>query len=528
MVAHLLHLKLTLLRNGLRRSVAQLIGLVIGVLYALGGIVAALIGLAVLSSASTDLMRTVLVLAGSVLVLGWWVVPLVAFGVDATLDPARFVTFAVPRRSLLTGLALSGVIGIPGAATLVVVIAAALSWWHHPLAVLVALVCAVMAVATCIVGSRATTTVFSSLVARRRYREVVAVVTILPLALMGPIMSGLSSGVAARKDLMPRLADAAAWTPVGAVWSVPGDVATGDWTRAGLRAAIALATLVALVVVWDRALSRALVTPSSSGSTGTSTRRRGLGLFGRLPATPLGAVVARCLTYWQRDPRYAVAVLVVPVIPLAMYLSTRAGSGHGSTGVLLVCGPLVGVLLGWSISADVSYDSTAFWTHVAAPISGRVDRAGRVIAAAVIGVPGTLAMVVIAVAVGDRWELMPALAGVSLGLLLTALGTSSVVSASVVYPVVEPGQSPFGARQGASMAAFVSQLLGFGAILMLGLPGIVLAVVTTVTGSAILGVVTLVVGLGLGTGVLLLGIRWGGRLLDRGAPELLSRIVAFD
>ena len=36
MVAHLLRLKLTLLRNGLRRSPLQLIGLAIGGLYALG------------------------------------------------------------------------------------------------------------------------------------------------------------------------------------------------------------------------------------------------------------------------------------------------------------------------------------------------------------------------------------------------------------------------------------------------------------------------------------------------------------
>ena len=57
----------------------------------------------VLSVQEPDIRGLVVVLVGSVLVLGWWVVPLVAFGLDSTIDPARFVTFAIPRRSLLTG-----------------------------------------------------------------------------------------------------------------------------------------------------------------------------------------------------------------------------------------------------------------------------------------------------------------------------------------------------------------------------------------------------------------------------------------
>ena len=74
MVAHLLRLKLTLLRNGLRRSVWQVVGLVVLSLYALGGLAAATAGLVALSLAGPDLIRTVLVLTGSLLVVGWWIV----------------------------------------------------------------------------------------------------------------------------------------------------------------------------------------------------------------------------------------------------------------------------------------------------------------------------------------------------------------------------------------------------------------------------------------------------------------------
>ena len=522
MVAHLLRLKLTLLRNGLRRSAWQVVGLVIGTLYACGAVVAAVGGLIALSMADAALIRTVLVLAGSVLVGAWWIVPLVAFGVDATLDPSRFATFAIGRRDLLAGLALSGLVGIPGAATAVVVLASALAWWQHPVAALVALPCAVLALATCVVGSRATTTALSGLAGRRRYREVVALLTFIPLMLMGPVMTGLANGIAAGQQALPGLAGIAGWTPWGAAWAIPADVAAGAWGSAGVKALVALGTLAGLVAVWNRSLSRALVTPPSAGE-GVRSRGRGLGAFGWLPATPTGAVVARCLTYWRRDPRYAKALIVAPLIPALLYFSSNGTGG----GVLLFTGPVAAFLMGWTISADVAYDGTAFWAHVAAPIAGRVDRTGRVVAALMIVAPVTGVLVLGSVALTGCWYALPALIGASLGLLLTSLGGASMVSARIVYQVPKPGDNPFGSAQGGSMAAVVSQLAGFFAVVGLGLPEIALAVVSVGTGSVGLGVAALVVGIALGSWLLFVGIRRGGRTLDRRAPDLLATMVSF-
>jgi ABC-2 type transport system permease protein len=521
MVAHLLRLKLTLLRNGLRRSAWQVVALVIGALYGCGAVALAVAGLAALSTADTAGIRTVLVLAGSALVGGWWILPLVAFGVDATLDPARFVTFAIPRRDLLTGLALSGVVGIPGVATAVVVLATALAWWQHPAAALVALPCGVLGLATCVVGSRATTTALAGLVGRRRYREVIAAFVILPLMFLGPLLTALTNGISAGRHALPGVAAFAGWTPWGAVWAIPADVAAGSWAGAGARALVALGTLAGLVLVWDRSLSRALVTPTSAG--GAPARGRGLGAFGWLPATPTGAVVARCLTYWRRDPRYAKALIVAPLMPAFLYFSSQGTGG----GVLLFTGPIVAFLMGWTISADVAYDGTAFWTHVAAPIAGRVDRTGRVVAAVMIVAPVTGVLVLGSVALTGCWYALPALLGASLGLLLTSLGGASLLSARIVYQVPKPGDNPFASAQGGSMAAVVSQLAGFFAVVGLSLPEIALAVLAVGAGSVGLGFAALVVGVVLGSLLLVGGIRRGGRTLDRRAPELLATMVSF-
>ena len=104
--------------------------------------------------------------------LGWAVLPIIAFGVDATLDPARFVTFPIPRRDLIAGLGLAGLVGIPGVATVLGVLVAAFVWWRQPVAVLVALVTGVLAVAVCVVGSRAATTGLAPVLTGRRAREV--------------------------------------------------------------------------------------------------------------------------------------------------------------------------------------------------------------------------------------------------------------------------------------------------------------------------------------------------------------------
>ena len=79
MVAHLLRLKLTLLRNSVRRSPWQLVGLAIGGLYALGLVgLAASWGCCSCAGRTPALAQTVVVLGGAAALLGWAVVPVAA------------------------------------------------------------------------------------------------------------------------------------------------------------------------------------------------------------------------------------------------------------------------------------------------------------------------------------------------------------------------------------------------------------------------------------------------------------------
>ncbi|MHA7133943.1 hypothetical protein [Oerskovia turbata] len=513
--------------NTLKKSVWQVVGLVVGILYGLGVISMALIGLAALGTTAPDMAGQIVTVVGSVVVLAWWIVPLFAFGVDATLDPQRFVTFAVPRRQLLAGLAVAGLVGTPGIVTLVASAGTSLAFWRTPLAAVAALVGGMLAVALCVVGSRATTTALAPLLDSRRYREVLSIAAFVPLMLAGPIIGWATSSIARGEEVLPVIADVLGWTPFGAPWAVASAVADGAWGMALARLAITLLVLAAAWVVWDRSLAKALVSPHGGATAG---KTKGIGWFDRFPATPVGAVAARSMTYWFRDPRYSASIAIVPLLPVLLWFvgsSIGGTSGDGFIELMLMLGPVTAFTFGFSLSAEIAYDHTAFWTHVSSGITGFADRAGRVLAAAIVSVPVVVLFAVGSVAFTGNWDLLVVTVGLSLAVLATALGVSSVVSARLLYPVPKPGDSPFKSPQGAAMATMVAQLITMGVLVVLCLPVAGLALANVITEAMVWGWLTLVVGVGLGVLVLVVGMRWGGRLVDQRGPELLQQVMSY-
>lgn len=520
MVAHLLRLKLALLRNSLRRSPMQLVGIIIGALYGLGVLVMAITGLILLGAADVQLAKTVVVLAGSAVVLGWLVVPVLTAGVDMTLDPARFVTFAIPMGQLLAGLALSGFLGVPGAITLLASLGTLGTWSRNPLALAAALVCSVLAVLTCIVASRAMTSASTNLAASRRFKDVSGVILIVPLVLLGPIIASVTQGIRNFGEFLPSLAQTMSWTPLGAAWSVPADIAGGNAGQAAAKFVIAAATFALLVWLWKVSLAKALVSPAHSGGISRSGGK--LGFFQYFPGTPTGAVAARCLTYWFRDPRYTAGLVIAPVLPLVFMVSSLK---TGSLLVLDFAGAIAVFLLVWSVSSDVSYDNTAFALHIATGVDGVADRAGRALACAVLAVPLGLVYTVAGTAVNNSWAYLPGLLGLTLGLVMSGLGLASVFSALFTFNVAAPGDSPFKSRPGNNLATMLTQFAGFGGLGLLVLPELVLVIVALATRQPLLAWIALPVGLLLGAVVLVLGIRTGGRAYDRRAPELLLALT---
>lgn len=519
MVATLVRLRLLVLRNSFRRSTGQLVAVIIGALYGAFGLLVVLGALVGLSFAPAEVATTAVVLAGSAAVLGWAVFPLLLSGVEQTLDPGHLAVYPIALRPLMVGMLLSGAVGVAGAATTIASLGTALPWLHSPGIALIALVTGVLGAATCIVISRAVTSVASGLASGRRFREASGLLILIPLILAGPIIIGISSGLRNSADALPAVATGLGWSPLGAVWAVPGAFAAGDAGGALLRLLIAVATFAVLWAVWRWGLARSLVTPVRAASRVRAPGKSGL--FGVFPGTAAGAIAARCLTYWFRDPRYLRQLLLIPLLPAVMWFYA---SINGSPGYLLVAGPVVAFSLGIGMIADVSYDSTAFALHVSKAVPGRADRWGRATALLSFALPATVIISVGAAAVEGDWLPAPGLLGLSLGMLLSGVAVCSVTSARVVFPVPEPGDNPFRSRPGSNISLLGPTFAAWGVIAVLCLPEIVLLIVSVVTREVVWGWLGLVASLVLGAVLVVVGVRVGGRVLDARAPELLQQL----
>lgn len=518
MVAALVRLRLLVLRNGLKRSVGQLVAVIIGALYGLFVLGMTVFGLFALGFAPVELVRTIIVLAGSLLTLGWAILP-IFFSVEQTLDAPHLAVYPIPLNTLLVGLLISGVVAIPGAITMVASVFTFGSWLRMPGIAVIALLCGIAGAVLCVMLSRAVTSAAAGLASGRRFREAAGILIFIPLVLLGPIIAGAASSLRSSADVLPSFAEAMSWTPLGAIWAIPSQVAIGDPLGAVLRALIGAATIAVVFLIWRWGLARALVTPVHATS---KVRAQGkLGLFGRLPATPAGAIAARCLIYWFRDPRYLRQLVIVPAMPVLFWFYS---SLTHSTTLFLFAGPLVAFIMGITLIADVSFDSTAFVLHMSKAVPGRADRWGRASAVLTFGLPAVLAVTLITAAITHQWMPLPGLLGLAFGLLLGGLAVCSVTSALIVFPAPAPGDNPFKTRPGANTALLGSTFLTWGVLAVLTSPEIVLLIVSLATGDVLWGWIGLAVGVVLGAVLLAIGVRVGGSLLDRRAPQLLVQL----
>jgi ABC-2 type transport system permease protein len=469
----------------------------------------------------SDVARTVVVIGGSALTLGWALFPVIAYGIDETLDPARFATFAVPRRQLVLGLLVSSLVSVPAAVTTILGLATVITWSRSVLALMVAPVAAAVAVLTCVALSRVTSTAFSAMSRQRRGREAVSVIVLLLAVGFGVVGSSIIRRLST-PGLMPQVADVLGWTPLGLAWSAPADIVNGAIGSGLLRLALAVVVLAAALLAWDSLLRNALENPRGTAGRhpNLSPRDTGLGWFAWMPATPAGAVAARSITSWRRDPRYISSVALMLLLPLGLLLPPLSG---GSNQWSLAMAPTAGFLLGWSMHNDIAYDGTAFWAHVATGVSGRADRLGRLAPTALAAsllLPGYATL---GCAIAGRWSVWPAVFGIGLGFLLAGFGVASVMSALQPYPVPGPGENPFGAPPGSSALTVVVQAAAGTAVFVLNLPLVAIGIGALI-GHVWMGWLCLGLAVVLGSAALVLGTWWGARIYERRAPELLATL----
>lgn len=518
MVAQFLRLKLSMLANTLRFGRAHTLGVLFGVLLILLVSVWAAARVIELRSVDVGISGPILIVLGSSVTLGFLVLPLI-FGIDDLLDPRKFALLGIPSKQLADGLAVSTLIGVPAFVLIALAIAQAISWSATPGTALVAAFNAVAILAGCLLGARVATSLAAFLLASRLGRELAGTVTVSGVILLFPVFSYLASFNWSRdaSGLLTRVAAIAGWTPLGAAWAAPADAAAGEIGPALAKTAIAVGFAGSLWLVWRALVKAMLVMP-----TGHPERLRysGLGWFGRVPANPTGVIVARSLTYWGRDSRYRVWLVVIPIVPLLLIIPLLIVGVPWSV-IVLIPVPVMCLFTAWMTHNDLAYDNTAFWLHVASNTSGWADRVGRIIPSLLIGVPLVLLGSVVSAWLHGDWDVLPVLIGLGSCILLGGLGVSSIASARFPYPAPRPGDSPFQQPVSTGTSPALIQSISFFTIVLLAAPVLILGGMGMFLDSR-WNLTALWAGLALGVLVLSGGVALGARTIRKRSPELLD------
>nr|WTA70865.1 ABC transporter permease [Micromonospora sp. NBC_00855] len=482
---------------------------------------------------------------GGLLVLGWLFLPLVFFGVDETLDPARFALLPLPRRTLVTGLFVAALISVPVLAVLIASFGLVLTAWSLGgwSAGLVAVVGVLAGILLCVAASRAVTSAFATMLRSRRVRDLAAVLLAVTAALLGPLqLFGLA---ALREADWTRLTGAATvigWTPLGAPWTVGIDVAQGRVWAAPVKLLITVVALGALLAWWSRSIESAMV---GAASAGKAPVRRGVTggavaqLFPRVASWAgrdrFGALVAREARYWWRDARRRANLITIAVVGIFVPVMINvtggdfaamgdegftAAASDSSPVVVTISMLLVGVLAAVTLANQFGFDGSAYAANVVAGVPGRVELRARMTAFSLYVLPmlGVVSVVLSLVLARPGWI------GLTIGGLVATYGAglavNSLVSVLGAYSLPETS-NPFAMNSGAGLAK--------GLLTLLAMLASVVAAVPMVVAAALLGDawlwLALPVGVAYGLGAALLGAYLAGDVLDRRQPELLATVT---
>lgn len=511
MVAQLLRLRARAAVNGLRVEGRSRFVSVGGTLLALAAAIAIAVIWSRLESSAGDATGVAIILTGALGVLGLLVVPVFLL-IDDPLDPRRLALLGVEPAGV--PVVAAAVASIPGLLAAILAVGQAIVWAGEPDAAVFAIIAVPLIITTVLLSVRVSLSVAAIVRGHRAAllatRIVLGAGTVLILSAI--VGAWFDDGA----DASEGAAAVLGWTPLGATWSAPAVAAAGETGTAVAQVALGLLYVAVLAAGW-RLLARHVLAAREEGS---ARRRVGLGWFSLFPATATGAIAARTFSYWIRDPRYAVSLIIVPVFPLLLVLP-MAVAGIPTDILALIPVPVAALFLGWSIHNDTAHDNNALWLHVVSHTSGIADRLGRAIPILLVATPILVIGSFVSADVYGDPSLLPTMLGLSFCIFLCGVGTSSVISVLLPYPVVRPGENPFTSPQSAGGGSSRTQTISFAAMIVLSIPTVILAWKTVFEDES-LASTTLGVGLASGVIVLLAGLIGGGAIFARRRTALLA------
>jgi ABC-2 type transport system permease protein len=402
-----------------------------------GPLIAGLV-LAVLSGAGTLYLGTVSyprLAAGAdviALVFGLWLgghLAQKALSGEPTLRPEMFALLPVRRRALAAAL-LAVNLADPALILFMVPFGAVIALGAQAGAV-AAIVGVAGAILTTVLAGVAGTVAGGILgPGARRSHDIGTVVTALAISIIS--VAGITLPwlvTALRERSAPWLIVLVRALPSGWAADAVDAAARSQWLWAALPLAGLAAVSGVIALAWPAVLARRMTgagTPSRAARP--HAERRAL-----LPRTPVGAVAAKEMRLWVRDPIRLTPLLIAVIVGAAMCAIPRLTTG---TGQLLPFAGAATVAIAAACACNLyGNDGTSLWLTITAPGSEPADIRGRQLAWLLIAGPYTLVLTVLLTAVsGQAWAWPWALGGLA-ALLGGACGLIPLASLTWVVPL---------------------------------------------------------------------------------------------
>ena len=521
----LVQLKLRLLRNALRSSTAAKVSFVVSTTLACVLAVGAFVVLALLRGQSTSVDLTTVIF--TVFAFGWLILPIFAFGLDSTLDPATLALYPLRTRPLAVGLLAASATGAWPLANLLGLLGVMVGLARGPLGLLVAVVAVVLQVLFCITLARFVTTGMAGLLRSRRGKDLAAFLVIPIFALYEFFTQVVPKAAAEGKITTASFTGVDAWlrwTPPGLAAHAIQDASSGRPGTALLRLALLAAIIVVLGWLWIRSLGRALVTADTSTQ---SSRVRG----GALPLARYGlrgAVAARFWIYQRREPASLIFWCLTAVIMVAVSISSILGPG-GHPGLLLMSAVFGAAFVGIFHANSVGLTGPPF-VFEALALTGRHGMrsyfSGQNIALGVIAVPLLTAVSFGLAAVAGRLEYGFLGMAVDLAGLGAALALSNILTVVLPYPMDKRAGSPMRqASQGYGSYGLGGVLATLACVAVAAIPVIVAVALTNSDPSVARMPVLVPCAAAYGVALAWIGVRIAASAAERKLPELCQIAV---
>ena len=428
MVRTLIGLRQTILRHQMARTnpAALLVGAVLVLISALGTIWLGLVSYPTPGSA-TDVLALLFLLW-----LGGRVAQSALAG-DAVLRPEVFSLLPLDRRRLAFSLLGVGLLDPAGAFTAIAF--AALVARGARLGAGPAIIGLVAVIATLLLASVLSTIAGAALgPGSRRGHDVGTIVTavaISAIAVAGTVLPVLDTAL--RRGSVPWLATIITVLPTGWGPVAVQAAARSDWALAA-GALIGLVVLTAAAAAWWPTVLTRRMDAAAHPARGGSARP---GRWSVLPRTPVGAVTAKEVRMWARDPIRLTCLLIAVVVGAAACAIPLATQG---THLLLPYSGILSAVIAGACACNLyGNDGTSLWLTVVTPGATRADIRGRQAAWLIVVAPYTVAVTVAFTALSGEHAAWPWVLGILPAVLGGAAGLAPVMSLVSVQPLDETG-----------------------------------------------------------------------------------------